>query len=319
MQGTDELKRQNDFEVNDMNAIETTNLSKSFKGKFAVQNLNMTVPQGAIYGFIGENGAGKSTAQKMISGLLIPTNGEIKLFGKPSNDADIRAKMGVLIENPGVYYGWTAKENLLMQALNIGVDNPEKTVTDALEVVGLGDVGKKKVREFSLGMKQRLGIATAFLGNPNLLILDEPINGLDPEGIREIRQTLLRLNQEHHVTILISSHILGELSKIATHYGIIKNGIMVKEISAENLARECRDYMRIKVSHPEKVLPCLREHIQMDSCEIADGEIHLFNAKDGIAVNRCMFDNGHIAGEISFHQLDLEEYFVKLMGGEHHA
>lgn len=302
-----------------MEAISAINLSKSFKGKYAVHGLNMHVPEGSIYGFIGENGAGKSTTQKMICGLLLPTKGEITLYGKSVNDADVRSRMGVLIENPGVYMGWTAKENLLMQAMNIGIENPKKNVDEALEIVGLGDTGKKKVREFSLGMKQRLGIAASFLGNPNILVLDEPINGLDPEGIREIRQTLLRLNQEYHITILISSHILGELSKIATHYGIIKNGSMAKEISAEDLSRECRDYMRIKVSHPEKVLPYLKQHIQMDSSEIIDGEIHLLNAKDGTAVNQCMFQNGDIASEISFHQLDLEEYFMNLMGGEKNA
>lgn len=302
-----------------MEAISAINLSKSFKGKYAVHDLNMHVPEGSIYGFIGENGAGKSTTQKMICGLLLPTKGEITLFGKSVNNADVRSRMGVLIENPGVYMGWTAKENLLMQAMNIGIKNPKETVDEALEIVGLGDTGKKKVREFSLGMKQRLGIAAAFLGNPNILVLDEPINGLDPEGIREIRQTLLRLNQEYHLTILISSHILGELSKIATHYGIIKNGSMAKEISAVDLSRECRDYMRIKVPNPEKVLPYLKQHIQMDSSEIIDGEIHLLNAKDGAAVNQCMFQNGDIASEISFHQLDLEEYFMNLMGGGKNA
>lgn len=302
-----------------MEAITVMKLSKSFKGKYAVRDLDMHIPEGSIYGFIGENGAGKSTTQKMMSGLLLPTDGEIRIFGKPANDAATHDHMGVLIEDPGVYLGWTAKENLLMQAFNIGIGNPEKAVDNALEVVGLGNTGKKKVKEFSLGMKQRLGVAAAFLGNPQILILDEPINGLDPEGIREIRQTLLRLNQEFHVTILISSHILGELSKISTHYGIIKNGSMVKEISSDDLSRECRDYMRIRVSNPEKVLRYLHEHIKMDSSEIQDGEIHLFNAKDGTAVNQCMVQNGDIASEISFHQLDLEEYFINLMGGGKNA
>ncbi len=302
-----------------MEAITLTKLSKSFKGKRAVDHLDMHVPAGSIYGFIGENGAGKSTTQKIICGLLRPTAGEIRLFGKTADDAEVRAHMGVLIENPGIYMGWTAKENLLMQALNIGVENPQKTVGEALEAVGLGDTGKKKVKEFSLGMKQRLGIASAFIGRPNILVLDEPINGLDPEGIREIRQTLMRLNQEYQVTILISSHILGELSKISTHYGIIKAGRMVKEISADALSKECRDYMRIKVSKPERVLAYLRQKIKMDNSEINDGEIHLFNAKDGAAVNQCMFQNGDIASEISYHQLDLEEYFMKLMGGEQSA
>lgn len=279
----------------------------------------MHVPEGAIYGMIGENGAGKSTTQKMICGLLRPTSGEIRLFDRPVSDADIRAGMGVLIENPGVYLGQTARENLLLQAFNIGVQNPKKTVDEALEVVGLGNTGRKKVKEFSLGMKQRLGIATAFLGNPSILILDEPINGLDPEGIRDIRQTLLRLNQEYHLTILISSHILGELSKVATHYGIIRGGRMVKEVSAEQLSRECSDYMCVKTAQPERALRYLEQHIAMDGSEIVDGEIHLFHVRDGAAVNQCLFQNGEMASEISFHRLDLEEYFVSLMGGKKNA
>lgn len=302
-----------------MDAVTLTGLSKAFKGHYAVQDLEMHIPEGSIYGFVGENGAGKSTTQKMICGLLLPTKGEINLFGKPANDAQIREHMGVLIENPGVYYGWTAQENLLMQAFNIGLPKPKETVTEALKMVGLGDVGRKKVKEFSLGMKQRLGIATAFLGNPKLLVLDEPINGLDPEGIREIRQTLTNLNQKYGVTILISSHILGELSKISTHYGIIKAGRMVKEISAAQLSRECRDYMRIKVERPEQALECLKQRIDMDSSEIADGEIHLLGARDGRAANACLVKNGFIASEISFHQLDLEEYFMSLMGGNQNA
>ncbi|MGN0657226.1 MAG: ATP-binding cassette domain-containing protein [Ruminiclostridium sp.] len=302
-----------------MNAIEIRNLSKSFGRHFAVKDFDMNVPEGSIYGFIGENGAGKSTTQKLICGLLVPTEGDIQLFGKPHNDADIRAKMGVLIENPGVYLGWTAYENLMMQALNIGVKNPDETVKKALDTVGLGNTGKKKVREFSLGMKQRLGIAAAFLGNPRLLVLDEPINGLDPEGIREIRQTLQRLNQEYGITILISSHILGELSKIATHYGIIRSGTMIKEISAEELSRECRDYMRIKVDEPQSVLEMLKEKLTIGNSEIIDGEIHLFNIRNGRRVNELIFGSGRIAAEISYHQLDLEEYFMNLTGGAGNA
>lgn len=302
-----------------MNAIEIKNLSKSFDKHFAIRNLNMTVPKGSIYGFIGENGAGKSTTQKMICGLLVPTEGSIEILGKPHNDADTRAKTGVLIENPGVYMGWTAYENLMMQALNIGMPNPEKTVKEALDTVGLGNTGKKKVKNFSLGMKQRLGIAAAFLGNPELLVLDEPINGLDPEGIREIRQTLQRLNREYGITILISSHILGELSKIATHYGIIRDGRMIKEISAEELSRECRDYMRIKVDEPQNVLKMLKEKMSVENSEIVDDEIHLYNVRDGRRVNELIFGAGKIAAEISFHQLDLEEYFMNLMGGAGNA
>ncbi|MGN0802053.1 MAG: ABC transporter ATP-binding protein [Candidatus Faecivicinus sp.] len=298
-----------------MEAITTKKLSKAFGKSYAVQNLDMHVPKGAIYGFIGQNGAGKSTTQKMLCGLLIPTAGEIRLWGKPVNDAEVRSRMGVLIEEPGVYKGWTAKENLLMQAMNLGVQNPQKAVGEVLEMVGLGDTGKKKVKQFSMGMRQRLGIAAALLGRPDILILDEPINGLDPEGIREVRKMLVQLNRDCGMTILISSHILGELSKIATHYGIIKSGRMVKEISAGELSRECRDYIRIRTDHPETALSYLRQQIGMSGSEIVDGEIRLYDAKDSAAVSRCMYEHGDVAGEISFHQLDLEEYFMKLMGG----
>lgn len=298
-----------------MEAITANGLSKSFHGKFAVQDLDMHVPDGAIYGFIGKNGAGKSTTQKMICGLLIPTSGKISLWGRPVNDAEARSRMGVLIEEPGVFRGRTGRENLLLQAMNIGVENPGRAVDEALKAVGLGNTGKKKVRQFSVGMRQRLGIASALLGSPELLVLDEPINGLDPEGIREVRQTLLKLNKEYHVTILISSHILGELSKISTYYGIIRDGRMVKEISAKELSEECREYMRIRTANPDRVLRYLQKEIRMSSGELTDGEIHLFNVEDGAVVSQCMAEHGDIVSEISYHQMDLEEYFMNFMGG----
>lgn len=298
-----------------MEAITVKSLSKSFKGKAVVNKLDMHVPQGAVYGFIGENGAGKSTTQKLICGLLQPGGGEIKLFGNPANDMEMHRKMGVLIEDPGTEKGWTTRQNLIMQALQMGIDNPKATADRALELVGLADASNKKVRECSLGMKQRLGIAQALLGNPSLLILDEPINGLDPEGIREIRQTLLRLNQEEGITILISSHILGELSRIATHYGIIRNGSMVKEISAEDLAKECGDYIKVRVDRPIDAMECLKKSVKAESIEIVEQEIHLMGCKSGRKINECLIENGYIAEEISYHQMDLEEYFMQLMGG----
>lgn len=298
-----------------MEAITVNGLSKSFRGKFAVRDLSMHVPKGAIYGFIGKNGAGKSTTQKMLCGLLVPTAGEILLMGKSVDDAQVRSRMGVLIEEPGIYMEQTAKENLLMQALNIGVHNPRQAVGEALEAVGLGDTGRKKVRQFSLGMRQRLGIAAAFLGKPDILILDEPINGLDPEGIREVRQMLTGLSMEYRVTILISSHILGELSKIATHYGIIKDGSMVKEISAEDLSKECRDYMLVRAEHPQTVLPYLLRRFDMSDGEIVDGEIRLYGVKDGAAVSQCIYEHDDQVREISFRQTDLEDYFMELCGG----
>lgn len=299
-------------------AITITGLSKTFKKQQVIQDLQMHVPVGSIYGFIGKNGAGKSTTQKLICGLLQPNAGEIKIFGKPSDNMDVHRKMGVLIEDPGTEKGWTTRQNLIMQALQMGIENPQETADRALALVGLADASKKKVKECSLGMKQRLGIAEALLGSPSLLVLDEPINGLDPEGIREIRQTLLELNQKG-ITILISSHILGELSRIATHYGIIRNGSMVKEISAEDLSKECRDYMKVKVERPKDALVCLRKCLKIDNTETVENEIHLFGYTKGKMVNQCLVDNGYIADEISFHQMDLEEYFMRLMGGEDHA
>lgn len=296
-------------------AITITGLSKTFKKQQVIRDLQMHIPVGSIYGFIGKNGAGKSTTQKLICGLLQPNGGEIKIFGKPANDMEVHRKMGVLIEDPGTEKGWTTRQNLIMQALQMGIENPQETADRALELVGLTDAAKKKVKECSLGMKQRLGIAEALLGSPSLLVLDEPINGLDPEGIREIRQTLLELNQKG-ITILISSHILGELSRIATHYGIIRNGSMVKEISAEDLSKECRDYMKVKVERPLEALSCLRKALKLDNAEIVDDEIHLFGYNKGRLVNQCLVENGYIADEISFHQMDLEEYFMRLMGGE---
>lgn len=298
-----------------MNAIVTEGLSKQFKTKFALNNLDMKVPEGSIYGFIGQNGAGKSTAQKLMCGLLVPSKGNIQLFEKPHTDPDERARIGVLIENPACFMGLSAYENLMIQSFNIGLEEKESKVKQAIEMVGLTVAGKKKAREFSLGMKQRLGVASALLGSPKLLILDEPINGLDPEGIMEIRQTLLNLNRNHGMTILISSHILGELSKIATHYGIIKDGAMVQEISASDLSKKSEDYLCIKTDNPTEAYKFLQQKLAQVKCELFKDEVRLFAFSDGGYINRMLFQMGITASEITFHQLDLEEYFLRLMGG----
>lgn len=295
-------------------AITTLKLCKKFKDKLAVNNLDMHVPKGAIYGFIGRNGAGKSTAQKLICGLLLPTSGEIKLNGKPHTDRAERAKIGVLIENPGCFPSWSAYDNLLIQADNIGLKNARDTVTKALRDVGLDDVGKKHVGKFSLGMKQRLGIAAALLGNPELLILDEPINGLDPQGIMDMRNVIIDLNREKGTTVLISSHILGELSKMATHYGIIKDGTMVKEISADDLSRESKDYLNVACDDPQKAFAVITEKLHLN-VEIIGNELHILDFKDGGAINKLLSQNGVVVSEMKFLQLDLEEYFMKLTGG----
>ena len=211
-----------------MSVIQTRGLSKRYKDRWAVDRLELVVEQGDIYGFIGQNGAGKSTTLKLLCGLARPTQGEALIFGKPVRDSVARRRVGALIEQPGLYPDLSGRENLRLYAALLGLDNPERQVGEILKTVGLSPKEKKPVRHYSMGMKQRLGVALALLGGPDLLLLDEPINGLDPDGIREMRELLLRLNRERGLTLLVSSHILGELSKIATRYGIIQQGRMVE-------------------------------------------------------------------------------------------
>ena len=231
--------------------IETCNIDKSFNGKKVLSNLSIHVKKGDIYGFIGANGAGKTTAMKIILGLLNPSKGIIKLYGSEADLDKSRSKIGSLIEAPGLYLNKTAKENMRLFSLLF------KTKSDyidyLLKFVGLDNTNKKKVGAFSLGMKQRLGIAIALLGNPEILVLDEPINGLDPAGIVEIRNLLLKLNKERGMTILISSHILGELSKVATTYGIITKGVLVEEISSEDIDNFSNETLLFKVSDSPKI------------------------------------------------------------------
>lgn len=304
-----------------MDAIKTVGLSKAYGKKLAVNHLEMTVPEGAIYGFIGQNGAGKSTTQKLICGLTPPSAGSIQLYGKPYTDAGIRSKVGMLIENAGLYPSLTAQENMRLYGLAIGVSNLNGEIDRILKLVGLRDIEKKKVKQFSLGMKQRLGIAIALLGNPRLLILDEPINGLDPQGIIEFRDIVTQLNQEYGMTILISSHILGELSKIATHYGIISNGSMVKELSAQELEQTCQNYLCVRLNKAAAAAKFLEQSMPLEHYELTDEmrELHLFGTKDSRAVNRLLLEKGFEVDEIFIHKQDLEEYFLNLMGGGAHA
>lgn len=243
--------------------------------------------------------------------------GSITLYGKSNEDSEVRRKIGILIETPALFPYSSAYENMVLQAYNLGISQPHALIENCLDLVGLHDVGKKKVKDFSLGMKQRLAIAVSLLGNPSILILDEPINGLDPNGIIEIRNTLLRLNKEQHITILISSHILGELSRIATHYGIIKNGTIIKEISAEELSKQCEDFMRIKADEIDQVIVLLSKFLKNGNVLKSDyNECKVYGMMDGKTVNQFLLDNGIVAEEISYHRMDLEEYFLKLMGGD---
>lgn len=303
-----------------MLAIETTNLSRSFKGKPAVSKLNMHVPEGCIYGFIGQNGAGKSTTQKMICGLLHPDEGSISLYGKSGDDAEIRSKIGVIIESPALFPNLSAYENMMMQALNLGVTNPEEKINEILKLVGLSDTGNKKAKLFSLGMKQRLAIGQTLLGEPKLLILDEPTNGLDPQGIIEVRNTLTKINKERGITILISSHILGELSKIATHYGIIKSGEMIEEIDENSLREKCKEYMTVSTADNQRAAKLLKSKLdEQYPVEIENEAVHIYHYQDGENVNRILTAEGIYASEITQHKMDLEEYFLSAMEGRKHA
>lgn len=296
-------------------AVETLSLTKTYKGKAAVNHLNMKVRQGAIYGFIGRNGAGKSTTLKMISGLASPTQGEVSLFGKPLSDPVVRRRLGVLIEEAGLYPNMTARQNVVMKAKCMGLAE-EKSIDQVLDLTGLSNTGKKQVKHFSMGMKQRLGVALALLGNPDLLILDEPINGLDPEGIKELRQLVLKLREEGK-TILLSSHILGELSKIATNYGIIKDGELMEQITRSELEEKCQDYFQVEVGDVRRALPVIQESFPQVQAEVSDARIiRIYGLSEGVELNRRLAENQVPVYGSGFHHIDLEEYFLERMGEE---
>jgi len=302
-----------------MDAIYAKALSKSYGGKTVVDNINLIVPEGAIYGFIGRNGAGKTTTQKMVSGLAGPSGGSVSLFGKPIGKQDVREQVGVLIEQPALYPELSAYENLVLQGLNIGIANPKEQATKSLQMVELAEAANKKSKQLSLGMRQRLGVAIAMMGSPKLLVLDEPINGLDPQGIIEMRGVFERLNQELGITIFISSHILGELSRIATHYGIIHDGRLIQQISAAELSEKGRDYLLVKASDNQKAGKLIREKFSSSECVVQGDEVHVFGLSNGRDVNALLWNNGIAVDAIYLHQQDLEEYFLRLMGGGQYA
>ena len=295
-----------------MNAIEIRNLTKNFKEKQALCGLNMTVPVGSIYGFIGENGSGKSTTEKLICGLLMPSGGEIKLFGKDYTDADVRAKAGCLIEAPGCYPNYSVWNNMMLQAANLSIKNPETEVVKALKMVRMEGAASNKYKNCSLGMKQRIGIAMALLGNPKLLILDEPINGLDADGMRIMREVLVDITQNYHCTVVISSHILGELEKIATHYGIVRGGKMIKEMTAEELDADCRTYVALQakeLSRAKAMLACKYNRVEEDEA----GYIRVYDAASPEDIVTYLYENGILVSEIKTDKIGLEEYYIDLM------
>lgn len=296
-----------------MNAIKIRNLSKSFRGMYAVDNLNMTVPAGAIYGFIWENGSGKSTTEKLICSLINPDSGKISLFGKDYTDTAVRAKIGVLIESPGCFPNYSVWNNMMLQAANLRVRNPEREVRNVLKMVRMEGSASNKYKNCSLGMKQRIGIAMALLGHPELLVLDEPINGLDADGMRIMREILVDLTQNHGCTVLISSHILGELEKIATHYGIIRGGRMIKEMTAEELDAGCRTYVALKAGNMERTRNLLDRRYSCTE-EDENGCLRVYDAEDPEEIVVYLYKNGILVSEIKTEKIGLEEYYIDLMG-----
>ena len=303
-----------------MAVIQTMGLSKRYKDRWAVDRLDLRVEQGDVYGFIGRNGAGKSTTLKLLCGLARPTQGEALVFGKPIWDPVARRRVGALIEQPGLYPELSGRENLRLYAALLGLDRPERQVDQILETVGLSPKEKKQVRHYSMGMKQRLGVGLTLLGGPDLLLLDEPINGLDPEGIREMRELLLGLNRDRGITLVISSHILGELSKIATRYGIIQNGRMVEQITAGELEQKCTDYLHLRAEQPQKAAAVLERELRLTRWEMRpEGEIRIYEAVDTKTVGRILIQAGIAVEEMGLHRQDLEGYFLERMGGSDHV
>ena len=294
-----------------MNAIEIRNLSKSFRGMYAVDNLNMTVPVGAIYGFIGENGSGKSTTEKLICGHLVPDGGEIKLFGRDYTDPGVRVRIGALIENAGCFPNSSVWDNLMMQAINLGLENLSDEIGRVLEIVRMEDSARLKFKKCSLGMKQRIGIAMALLGNPALLILDEPINGLDTDGMRIMREILVDITKKYGCTVLISSHILGELEKIATHYGIIRQGRMIQEITAEEMDSRAQVFVSLKTKNMKGAKNLLSK--KFADVREEDGYIRVYDVDDTADIVDYMMKNGHVVSEIQKNKIGLEEYYIELM------
>ena len=297
-----------------MYAIEIKGLKKSFRGMFALNGLNMTVPVGSIYGFIGENGSGKSTTEKLICGHLVKDGGTIKLFGKDYTDAGIRVRIGALIENAGCFPGSSIYTNLKMQCLNLGLPNSDEEISRVLKIVRMEEHRDLKFKKCSLGMKQRVGIAMALLGDPQLLILDEPLNGLDADGMRIMREVFTDIIKDGNRSIVVSSHLLGELQKVATHYGIIRHGKMICEMTAEELDDSCRTYVALQtgeMNRSKMLLGCKYSRVEEDEA----GYIRVYDLTTPEEIVTYLYDNGICVTEIKTDKIGLEEYYIDLMKG----
>lgn len=302
-----------------MNVVETRGLTKSYRGKRAVDRLDLHVAQGDIYGFVGKNGAGKSTVMKMVCGLVTPDEGEIELFGSRADEGgrpEGALRVGALIEAPGLVPNLSAYENLMAKALAMGVADAPARCRETLALVGMDGVGKKKAKGFSLGMKQRLGLALALVGSPDLLLLDEPLNGLDPEGTRAMRNLIVRLNQTLGVTVVISSHVLDQLDRVATRFGVIAEGRMVREMTSEQMQAECGDSLRVRTVDPARSLALMEEAFPQTTLRaLPDGALSVAGDYDAAAVSRLLHDADQTVLELNPVRRDIEDYFVELMEG----
>ena len=297
-------------------ALTTNALCKNYGQFKALSGLSINVPKGAIYGFVGRNGAGKTTLIRLICGLQTPTSGDYAIYGISNRDKTIsksRRRMGAVVETPSIYLDMSAYENLKQQSLVLGLPSFEE-IPEILKLVGLENTGRKKARNFSLGMKQRLGIAVALVGNPDFLVLDEPVNGLDPQGIIEIRELLLKLNREKQITVFISSHILDELSRIATHYGFIDKGCLIKEITTEELNAACQKCLLVEVTNTKALALVLDQNnteyeILSDTAAKIYGNVNLSQLVFSLAKENCELISSQEKNE------SLENYFMNLVGG----
>ncbi len=295
-----------------MNVVEIRNLSKNFGSKQAVCGLNMTVPMGAIYGFIGENGSGKSTTEKVLCGLVPKDGGSIKLYGKDYTDSAVRRKMGVLIEAPGCFPNLTVWDNMLLQAANLNIKDAQKEVIRVLKLVRMEGAAGNKYKNCSLGMKQRVGIAMALLGEPALLVLDEPLNGLDADGMRIMREVFTDIIRDGRRSILVSSHLLGELQKVATHYGIIRHGKLLREMTAQELDDSCRSYVALQAAQMGKTKMLLSQKYDRVEEDEA-GYLRVYDQVCPEEVMTFLYANGVCVTELKTDKIGLEEYYIDLM------
>lgn len=300
-----------------MEYVLKTHALKKYYGHYKTLNgLTMNVPKGAIYGFVGKNGAGKTTLIRLVCGLQEPTEGNYEIYGISNTKKEIiksRRRMGAIVETPSIYLDMTAEDNMKMQYRILGMPSYEG-ISDRLRLVGLENTGKKKAKNFSLGMRQRLGIALALAGDPDFLILDEPVNGLDPQGIVEIRELILKLNREYGITILISSHILDELAKLATHFGFIDNGQIIKEISASELDAACRKCMHLTVSDT-KTLSRVLDQIGFEYTILSNNEADVFGNISVTELTLKLSEQNCEVKSIQERDESLENYYINLVGG----